>query len=228
MKNKLFFCLMLLVSMQIKAITGLELATGAIVYKALKTQTAKTMGAVILGYFLNTAMGRQLSVNIKDLMLKKMLSNQAENNFRISSGPDKISNFSEVRDIVGFSKASSYVALIKEKFSAMNPFGYVNSKLNLFYDSEKVLGAQGFNGINGCFHSQSTLGKIVPHLANDAKVTNIMTAQQARGFCPKIENNFYTGGYWKGFAHGSFGAWLSAYFLTSDKSQEKKEEVAVG
>lgn len=226
MKSKLLICLMLFISIQSRT-TGLELAAGAIVAgKILSTKTVRTMGAVATGYFLNTAAGKLIVAKFKDLMLRKIFAKHVSNKFQLNQSSSNIlSRFKGSTDINYFSKTSSSLASMKEKIGSLNPFRNAGSKMNLFYSSEH--GAASYE-------SSSTIKNVFERFRNASGsastetvgVTNVM-AQQARGFCPKIENNFYTGGYWKGFAQGSFAAWFMAWYLNSERKDKKEESLLV-
>jgi hypothetical protein len=235
MKIKLFLCLILLMPIQTRTI-GLELAAGAVVVGAiLRTKVVRTMGAVSLGYFLNTTAGRQATAKFKDFVVKRMLANYEANNFALgSSSSSMVSRFYKSSDVSIFSKTSSSVASIKEKMKAMNSFVWTNSKLNFFHNSQDHIGSdhssnskigRTFNRLrNSYYKTTESESTSFVHEASDPKVTNIM-AQKVSGFCPKIENNYYSGNYYKGALHGSFAAWLSAWYLAKDdEDKEDKEE----
>jgi hypothetical protein len=234
LKNRLLLCVGLLAAVELRP-TGLELVAGALAYKALSSKTVKTLGAVLAGYFLNTVAGKQLAAKIKDLTVKKMFTNYT-NNFELSrpiqdSYSDPVLSFLKQSSVGAFSKASSSLASIKEKMRSVNPFKIRDSKINLFYSSEHAGVSQVFSaGIYQPFRTATAQTDGAGQAAAssfvyDAKVTNVM-AQQVRGFGSKIENNFNFGSYWKGFAHGSFGAWLTAWFLTVDtKNKEEKNSL---
>jgi hypothetical protein len=179
-----------------------------------------------------------LAVKVKDLAFKKMFANHQVNNFQLPSsysdivssfsGPKDMAVFSKASSIAVFSKVSSSLASIKEKITSINPFKLRDSKINLFYSSEHGIGSQASSWLGSpAFRAAGAQSYGIGQAAasgfiHDAKVTNVM-APKVSGVCPKIENNFNFGGYWKGFAHGSFGAWLTAWFLTGDK-KEKEEK----
>lgn len=206
--------------------TGLELAAGAIIVgTALRTKVVKTMSAVMAGYFLNTAAGKRVSA----FMLQRMLGNYGTNNFQLESCSLNIgSHFSAFKDVSVFSKASSSVARIKEKIKSISPFSQEDSNLNFFHgfgdrmssDCNNISGSSILYKLRDGFYKT----KETESTAQNQKVVNVM-AQQASGFCPKIENNYYSGNYWKGAFQGSFAAWLSVWLLTDNARDKERDKM---
>ncbi len=208
--------------------TGLEVAAGAVVVgAALRTKAVKTIGAVMTGYFLNTAAGKRVSA----FMLQRMFGNYGINNFQLGSYSSNIgSHFSAFKDVSVFSKAPSSIASIKEKIKSISPFSQEDSNLNFFHGFGDRLSSDcnNINGSNILYRLRDDFYKTkeTEFTAQNQKVVHVM-AQQASGFCPKIENNYYSGNYWKGAFHGSFAAWLSAWVLTDTtryKEQDKMKQ----
>jgi hypothetical protein len=216
--------LFLVLVMPVKANpTGLEVAAGAVIVVALRTKVVKTIGAVMTGYFLNTAAGKRVSA----FMLQRMFGNYVTNNFELGSYSSSIiSNLSASKDVASFSKTSSSVASIKEKIKSISLFGQRDSNLNSFHGfGDRISSA--FNNTSGSnilhkLRDDFYRSKEGEFTAQNQKVVNMM-AQQVSGFCPKIENNYYSENYWKGAFHGSFAAWLSAWFLKDSARNEEQQ-----
>lgn len=210
--------------LQVRSIAGTELIAGAIVYKILSTQVVRTMGAVMAGYFLNSSAGREFSGKIKDFAVKKIFSNHEANNFRLISNSDLSSYFysssfieNKFDSIDKFSKTTNIQAAA-QKLKAIESFSRATSKISLFCTKAKNVGADFLNAEKVQMLKN---GKHSRFCQEENKTTGQFMGQQVKGFCPKIENNFYSDSYWKGFAQGSFASWLSVWLLSSNKKEKE-------